>query len=148
MKKTLIVAGFLGIATLTSTSLHADGHAIAARQAMMKNVGASMRVIGAMMKGAVPFDGVVAELAMRTMNSSAHGLPFLFPDGTQTGNDTEAAPAIWSDMAGFNAASAKFATDTMAAAEAAKNGEEAFKAAFGAVGANCKGCHEKYRIKK
>jgi len=144
----LIVAGTLGLTLITSAAVYADGHAISSRQGMMKNVGASMKIAGAMMKGKMPFDSIAAELAMRTMNSTAHGLQFVFPDGTQTGGDTEAAPAIWSDRAGFNAAAAKFATDTGAAATAATKGEGEFKAAFGMVASNCKGCHEKYRIKK
>lgn len=151
MKKQTIVAGVLGLAMGVCgacATAYADGDVIAARKAMMKNVGASMRVVGAMMKGATEFDAVAAELAMRTMNSSAHGFALAFPEGSEKGGDTEAAPAIWSDMDGFNAAVQKFAGDTMAAVDAAKQGEDAFKAAFGAVASNCKGCHEKFRIKK
>ena len=151
MKKQTIVAGFLGLAMGVCgacATANADGHVIAARKAMMKNVGASMRVAGTMMKGAMEFDAVAAELAMRTMNSSALGFALAFPEGTESGGDTEAAPAIWSDSDGFQAAAKKFADDTMAAVEAAKQGEDAFKAAFGAVASNCKGCHEKFRVKK
>jgi phosphate acetyltransferase len=52
----------------------------------------------------------------------------------------------------FNAAVAKFKADTDAAAAASgKDGPadlEAFKAAIGPVFANCKSCHEGFRVKK
>ena len=115
---------------------------------MMKNVGASMRVAAGMVKGKIPYDALAAELAMRTMSSTALGYPAMFPKGSESGADTEAAPAIWSDSAGFAAASDAFATASAAAAEAAKGGADSFKGAFGAVAKNCKACHEKFRIKK
>ncbi|MGI9483194.1 MAG: c-type cytochrome [Hyphomicrobiales bacterium] len=121
---------------------------IATRQALMKNVGAAMKVAGAMMKGQMEYDAAAAELAMRTINSSALGFPAFFPDNSKTGGDTEAAPAIWEDMAGFNKISAQFAADTAAAADAAKGGMDSFKGAFGKMAGNCKACHEKYRVKK
>lgn len=148
MKKTLsglsvfALVATLGLGTATAGDPAAD------RQAMMKNVGASMRVAAGMVKGKIPFDALAAELAMRTMNSTALAYPAMFPKGSESGADTEAAPAIWSDSAGFAASSAELASASLAAAEAAKGGADAFKGAFGAVGKTCKGCHEKFRIKK
>jgi len=51
-------------------------------------------------------------------------------------------------MAGFQAALAKFRTDTDAAIKANPDDLEAFKTAFGTVAQNCNSCHETYRIKK
>jgi len=51
-------------------------------------------------------------------------------------------------MAGFKAALAKLSADAKAAVEAAKSGEEEWKAAFGKVASNCKSCHQTYGVKK
>ena len=121
---------------------------IAVRQGLMKNVGAAMRVAGGMATGKLAFDAIAAELAMRTINSSATGYPAFFPESSKTGGDTEAAPAIWTDMAGFEAAAEKLTQTSATAIDAARQGEDSFKSAFGAVAATCKSCHETYRVKK
>ncbi|NNF80612.1 MAG: cytochrome c [Rhizobiales bacterium] len=148
MKTTYIKVAAFCVASLVGTTTSIASDPIANRQAMMKNVGASMRVAGGMAQGKIPFDSLAAELAMRVMNSSAAGLSSLFPDNSKTGGDTEAAPKIWEDKAGFDALTAKFQEASAAAITAAKAGEGDFKAAFGAVAKNCKACHQDYRIKK
>ena len=148
MKTTYIKVAAFCVASLVGTTTAIANDPIANRQAAMKNVGAAMRVAAGMVKGKIAYEGVAAEMAMRVMNSTAAGLTSLFPDGTQTGGDTEAAPKIWEDKAGFDAATATFLKASAAAAEAAKKGEADFKAAFGAVAKNCKACHQDYRIKK
>ncbi len=148
MKKTLSGLSVLGLVTVLGLGTAVAGDPAADRQAMMKNVGASMRVAAGMVQGKIPFEALAAELAMRTMNSTALGYPAMFPAGSETGADTEAAPAIWSNTAGFQAGLAKFAADAAKAAEAAKGGADSFKAAFGAVAKNCKACHQDFRVKK
>jgi cytochrome c556 len=73
--------------------------------------------------------------------------PTLFPAGTDKG-DTKAAPAIWTDRAGFE----KDAMALSAAGEklsvAAKAGDEtAVAAAFKEIGEACGACHKDYRLK-
>ena len=148
MKSTYIKVAAFCVASLVGTTASIASDPIANRQAMMKNVGAAMRVAGGMAQGKIPFDSISAELAMRVMNSSAAGLSSLFPDSSKTGGDTEAAPKIWDDKAGFDKLTAVFQETSAAAAKAAKAGEGDFKAAFGAVAKNCKACHQDYRIKK
>ena len=56
---------------------------------------------------------------------------------------TEAKLEIWSDRAGFDAATMSYVKakeELKATAD-----EAAFKAAFPALGGTCKACHEKYR---
>ncbi|MEP1209295.1 MAG: cytochrome c [Rhizobiaceae bacterium] len=131
----------------TSAGITADDP-IAARKAIMKNVGAATGAGGAMAKGEAEFNAVTAQLVLRTMNTAALGIGELFPDGSDSGGDTTASPKIWEDRAGFNAAMAKFASDT-AAGIAAKPGDlDAFRAAFGAAASNCGACHKAYRVKK
>jgi cytochrome c556 len=49
-------------------------------------------------------------------------------------------------MDDFKMHAAQLGTDAKAAADAAAQGEDAFKAAFGAVGGDCGACHKKYRL--
>ena len=100
------------------------------------------------MKGEIAFDTKVATAAIRTMNAVAYTFGNHFPTGSETGMKTQAAPKIWSDMAGFEAKLAQFQKDTDAAAAAKPADLDAFKAAMGPVFKNCKGCHEDYRLKK
>ena len=116
------------------------------RQALMKNVGAATGAGAAMAKGEAPFDAARAELVIRTMNAASLGFSYMFPEGSESGNNTEASPKIWSDRAGFNAAVDKFTADTALKGPIADL--DAFKAAFGAATANCGSCHKAYRVKK
>lgn len=71
----------------------------------------------------------------------------MFPPGSNVG-DTKAAPAIWSDRAGFQAASAALITAAGNLAEAGKSGDLAkVAAAFGETGKTCGACHDKYQLK-
>ncbi len=144
-------AGIVLSAVLIGASVPAlaqDTAPIEARQAMMKNVGAAMKIAGGMAGGQIAYDPVAAALAMRTMNTAANGFGALFPVGSEQGSNTEAGARIWSDRADFNAKLAAFRRDTVAAIENAAGGLESYKAAFGAVAKNCKGCHEAYRVKR
>jgi cytochrome c556 len=102
-----------------------------------------------MTKGEKPFDAAVVLDALQSINNHAQKLDVatLFPAGTDQG-DTEASPKIWEDMAGFQAKVDKFRTDAAAAVAAPPQDVEALKATLGAVGSNCGGCHETFRIKK
>ena len=70
----------------------------------MKDVGAAIGMGSKIAKGEVEFNAIAANLVLRTMHSAALGFGYMFPEGSETGADTEASPAIWSDRAGFDAA--------------------------------------------
>jgi cytochrome c556 len=73
--------------------------------------------------------------------------PTLFPAGSDTGK-TKAAPAIWTDMAGFEKASMALSTAGETLATAAKAGDAtAVAAAFKEMGEACGACHKAYRLK-
>ncbi len=137
----------LTIGALSTTAFAAE-NPIATRKAIMKSVGAAAGAGGGMLKGEIPFNPAVANLALRTMNAAAHSVGDYFPEDSKTGMETEASPKIWEDMAGFSEKLAKFKADSDAAAAAKPADLESFKAAFGSVVQNCKGCHEGYRVKK
>lgn len=136
----------LGVAALVSLSAtaFAAGDAAKERQDIMKNVGAATKVLAGMSKGQIPFDAVAAQMALKTMNSAAIGFGYMFPEGSETGSETEAAPAIWSDRAGFDKAVNKFVVDTSGTVTDANS----LKEAFGGAAANCGACHKVYRVKK
>ncbi len=124
------------------------GDPVSLRMNMMANVGAAIGPLVKMVKGEAEYDAQVAEMSFRVMNSVALGYASQFPEGSDTGHGTEAAPKIWEDKAGFEAAVAKLLADTGEAMEARPADLDAFKPVFGKVAQNCKNCHETYRIKK
>jgi cytochrome c556 len=121
---------------------------IAARQAIMKQNGRDTGAGAKMLKGEVPYDAASAMAIFKNMNDSSKKFGLLFPKGSETGGDTEAAPLIWTKPADFKAAVAKFDADTKAALAAKPATLEAFKGQFIAVTSNCRSCHESFRIKK
>ena len=122
--------------------------AIEKRQELMKSAGRATKAAGQMVKGETAWDADAAAAAMQTLVDVGTQFPTLFPADSKTGNDTEAAPAIWEKPDEFEAALVKFQEDTQAAIDAAPQDMESFKQAFGMVTQNCKGCHEEFRIDK
>jgi cytochrome c556 len=112
------------------------------RQQLMKTNAAAAALAVKMIRGDVPYDADVAKAAVESIGHDNTVFPHLFPAGSEGG---KAGPAIWSDKAGFDAASKAMVDATTAAAAAAAGGKDAFGAAFGAVGQACQSCHEKYR---
>ena len=139
-------------AALLATALAAPSIAqtdpIAARQALMKSNGKDAKLGGQMLKGEVPFDAAKGQAIFASMHDVATKFGNYFPKGSETGGDTEAAPAIWAKPGEFKAAVAKFEKDTAAAMAAKPVTQADFGKQFGMVTANCKSCHEAFRIKK
>ena len=146
-KKTLVVAvigalfagGLVGGATVAL----AQADVIKQRQDNRKAAGAAMRGI----KGVVDAKGDVKEAAPHIAKLKELEAAFvkLFPAGSDKG-ETKALPAVWTDMAGFQKASANAmaAYDAMGkAADAAALG-----AAFAETGKACGACHNAYRAKQ
>jgi len=120
--------------------------AIAERKAAMKSVGGAMGTLVRFARGQAEYDAAAALAAFTTMNEVAGRYGDLFPEGTETGGDTKASPAIWSDRAGFDAEVAKFQVNTASAIDAAPADVDAFRAVFGPVGQSCGSCHEKFQL--
>ncbi|MDB5600518.1 MAG: hypothetical protein JWN71_2562 [Xanthobacteraceae bacterium] len=119
---------------------------IAARKAIMKENGAQAKNGAAMSKGDVPFDLAKAKAIFAGYAAAAEKMPTLYPDNSKTGGETSAAPAVWTDKAGFAAGFAKFAKESKEA-EAAVTDLASFKTQFSNVAKNCSGCHETFRVK-
>ena len=149
MRKTLVAAviGVLAAGAMVggATIALAQADVIKERQDNRKQTAAAMRAI----KGVIDAKG-----RPRTPSPQAAKLKTLeaafvkmFPAGSDKG-DTKALPAVWTDMAGFEAASknAEAAFDKLATA-AGSGDMAALTAAFGDAGKACGACHEKFRAK-
>lgn len=146
-KKTLI-SSFLAT-TLAFTSLAlAGGTPQHERHELMESVKDAAKVVGPMLEGEREYDNAAAMESLNSWAKVAAEFGGLFPEGSETGEDTEAAPAIWEDREGFDAALIEWsdAIDTAIAANPATL--EDAKPVLGAVFGKCKNCHDTYRIKK
>ena len=148
-KQTLMVAviGALVAGAMVggTTIALAQADVIKQRQDNRKETAATMRSI----KGVIDAKGDVKAVVASAAKLKQLELAFdkLFPAGSDKG-ETKALPAVWSDMAGFQAASknADAAYDKLAVA-AGSGDLAAVTAAFGDTGKACGACHEKFRAK-
>ncbi len=149
MKRGMLLAMGLAVAgSLTMAAVAQPVDPIAVRQALMKQNGKDTKAAFGMIKGDVPFDAGAAAAILASVSSAAAKFGTYFPANSQTGGDTEAAPAIWTKPDAFKAALIKFQTDSAAARDAKPATLDAFKAAFLPVTQNCKSCHEAFKIQK
>lgn len=150
MNRSLAVA--VAVSALLAGSLGAFGEdsVIKQRQKLMKGVGDANKTVGKMVKGTDPYDGDVAAAAMKKISNVPDQYVKLFPKGTSNKDDpeTEASPKIWEDMKSFTEKAGKLKAASAKAADAAAQGEDAFKPAFANLTKVCKDCHESFRIEK
>ena len=118
------------------------------RHELMEDVGGGAKTIGKMLEGENPFDAAAAMTALQTWAGAADEFGALFPEGSESGYDTEAKATIWSDREGFNAALQAWAEATDAAIAANPQDLESLLAAAGPVFKKCKACHQDYRVEK
>lgn len=151
MKKLLIAISAAGlIASVANAGVIDD------REALMKERGGLVGNLSKMAKGETAFDAAAALTALQALNANAEkasNIEALFPADSQTGKnekgeDTEASPKIWEDMAGFKAATDKYNAAVAAAVAAPPADVAALGASVGAIGQQCGACHETFRIKK
>jgi cytochrome c556 len=149
MRKTLVAAliGTLaaGVMVGGATIALAQADVIKDRQENRKQTAAAMRAI----KGVIDAKGATADAVPQAAKLKTLEAAFvkMFPAGSDKG-DTKALPAVWTDMAGFEAASknAEAAFDKLATA-AGSGDMAALTVAFGDAGKACGACHEKFRAK-
>jgi len=149
MRKTLVVAviGALAAGAMVSgvTIAWAQADVIKARQDDRKQAAAAMRAIKGIIDAKGPTAGAVEQAAKLKQLQVA--FEKMFPPGSDKG-ETKALPTVWSDWAGFQAASknADAAYDKLAVA-AGSGDMAALTAAFGDTGKACGACHDKFRAK-
>jgi len=140
----------LAISVLALGSAAASADPIADRQAYMKERGKIVGGLAKMVKGEQSFEAAGVQDALKQLEANAEKFDAeaMFPAGSEQGGDTTAAPKIWEDMPGFNAAEDKYLAAVKAAVAAPAADVDALKAQMGALGAACAACHQTYRIKK
>lgn len=140
---TLLTAGVLAMAI--GSSALAASNPIEARQACMKANVKLMKVAVPVMKGESAYDKAAIDAVVAEAAQACAGWDSWWGEDTKPGGaiKTEAKAEIWSDKAGFDAATADYVKAFTAVKASAD--EASFKAAFPALGASCKSCHEKFR---
>ena len=115
------------------------------RHELMESVLDEAKVVGPMLKGETEFDAAAAMKALETWKDVGSKFGALFPEGSEGG---EAAPAIWEDREGFDAALVKWQDATNAAIAANPQTLDDARASIGPVFDTCKNCHDSYRIEE
>lgn len=131
-----------------SSALADDDSPQERRHELMEGVGDAAKPVGAMLKGEQPFDAAIVMQSLKTFQEAPPVFVTLFPEGSDTGHDTEAKSTIWTDRAGFEAALQAFSQAVDAAIAAAPQDLESLNAAAGPVFKACKDCHEGYRVEE
>ena len=148
MKKILItVVGSLLFANLAHAQFAKPEDAIRYRKASFTVMAHHFSQIGAVVKGEKPFNATEVA-AHAALVESLSKLPWTaFTPGSDSG-DTRAKAEIWKEAEKFQAGAEKLQAEAAKHSAAAKTGDLGqIKAAFGAAGQSCKGCHDNYRNK-
>jgi cytochrome c556 len=152
MKKSILATG---VALSLGMGIAADAVAqakpdvlVKQRQAAMTLQGKYLGPIGAMLKGAAPYNADVVAVNATFLENLAR-MPW---DGFQestSGVKSAAKPEIYKDAAKFKAAyeALEAATAKLGAVARAKD-EAGVKANFGAVAKACGSCHDDFRVKQ
>jgi cytochrome c556 len=146
MMRTVVVVGtlLLGVGAVV-----AQQDLVKQTQTVMKGNGKNAGALAAMVKGEKPYDQATVDAALAQLDDTAKKLPTLFPvgmKGLKADGDYSASPKIWEDKAGFDAHIASFAK-AITEAKAKIKDLDSLKATWPAVGKECGGCHETYRVK-
>ncbi len=136
MKK--IASTTLLFALLGSAAAFAAAHDD--RAAVMQ---ANNRAVAALRPLVAAYDAAAVKAQGQVLVDNAGKIKAAFAPGTDT-NDPGAAPAIWSDAAGFAAAADKFAADAAKVRDAADG--PGLQAAIMGLQGDCGGCHRTYRV--
>ena len=150
---TLRKPALLALVLLTASTAGLLAHSgatgiVKERMEAMKAIGGAMKQLGAMAKGEAAFDQAKVMQASKTISGHAAEFDRLFPDTAKSRKShvSEALPAIWEDKPAFLALAKEL--------RQAASGLEAVTASAGlgasmkALGSTCKGCHQKFRLKK
>ncbi|MBZ9768513.1 cytochrome c [Mesorhizobium sp. CA6] len=139
----------LAISMLAFAGSVAFADPIKDRQALMKERGKLAGQLSKVVKGEEDFDAAAVLTTLKALQANAEKWDSekLFPAGSDKG-DTTAAPKIWEDKAGFNAAEDKLLADVKAAVASPPADVDALKAQLNTIGGDCGTCHQTYRIKK
>lgn len=136
---TILIAGL----TLATT---ASADPVAHRVAAMDQIRAGVATLVPVIKGKADFDAKTAELALRMTYAGAIAFKGnVFPEGSTSKG---ASPAIWENMADFDAKREEFVANAAAAVANFPTDVESLTAVYQPLLANCAACHKAYRVKE
>lgn len=118
------------------------------RHALMSEIGDNTGKLGKMAKGETEYDAAVVEASAETIAGDIEKFLTLFPEGSETGYDTRATPAIWERWDEFHKDGEALMEGALLVKAAAPQGLDAFRNAFAAMGRACRECHEAFRAPK
>jgi len=147
MMRTALVVGAL---LLGAGAVMAQQDLVKQNQDTMKANAKNLGAMVAMVKGEKPYDQATVTAGLAQLDETAKKLPTMFPDsikGMNPGGDYEVSPKIWDDKAGFQAKIESFAK-VVTEAKSKITDLDTLKANAPAIGKECGGCHETFRIKK
>ena len=124
--------------------------AVKARQKGLKALGAAFKTIRDELKGDSPDAAKIRE-ASAQITQAGSAIDKWFPAGTgpDSGVKTDAKPEVWTDPAGFATARDAFVREANKWAQLGNSTDaSAWKEGAASLGQSCKGCHDKYRVKK
>lgn len=121
-----------------------DNPTVQARMSLMEDIRNEMGTLAGMMRGRVDFDAATAEAARAELERLAADIPAKF-EANETHPESESAPAIWEDWAGFSADAEAL---EVAAAAVDTTSLDSLRGSFGPVGQACGACHQSYRVEK
>ncbi len=123
---------------------------VKARQQGLKSLGAAFKIIRDELKGDSP-DAAKIRKASAEIAQAAGAINNWFPAGTgpDAGVRTDARPDVWTDPAGFASARESFVREANKWIQLGNSTDAAaWKEGAASLGQSCKGCHDKYRVKK
>ncbi|MBN8962071.1 MAG: cytochrome c [Rhizobiales bacterium] len=142
-----VAAVLLGIG-----AVYAQQDVVNQRQTSMKENGKNIGgVLGAMAKGEKPYDQAAVDAAVAKLAENAKTMGTLFPENTKglkADGKYSASPKIWENRADFDSHIASYTKAVNEVAAAGIKNLDALKAAVPALGKQCSGCHETYRLKE
>jgi cytochrome c556 len=146
MLRTVVVIGtlLLGVGVVA-----AQQDQVAKTQLAMKSNGKNAGALSAMAKGEKPYDQAAVDSALVALEDVAGKFSTLFPEsikGMKPEGDYYASPKVWTERADFEAHAASFAK-AVTAAKGKIRDLDTLKATLSAIGKECAGCHETYRVK-
>jgi cytochrome c556 len=147
MLRSIVVVGSL---VLGASVVVAQQDVVNQTQTLMKGNGKNLAgVLSAMAKGEKPYDQAAVDAALVQLDDTAKKLPTLFPEsvkGLKADGDYSSSPKIWENRADFDAKIASFAK-VVAEAKGKIKDLDSLKATVPAIGKECGGCHETFRVK-
>jgi cytochrome c556 len=142
-----VAAVLLGIG-----AVYAQQDVVNQRQTSMKENGKNLGgVLGAMAKGEKPYDQAAVDAAVAKLAANAKAIGTLFPENTKglkADGKYSASSKIWENRADFDSHVASYTKAVNEVAAAGIKNLDALKAAVPALGKQCSGCHETYRLKE